>query len=168
MTLEFLFGSLENRPIENPRISQADFFERLQHDVFFEFLHAFESNRGNRGTFNHADDQHSPFGFNADVLEKSGRKKRTNGFRYLFGVDCFADLDGQVGKNRARLGALQTFDADILDDERPERGRFMLLGISRRHSRDQGQTTDEAGQESGLQQMESDQVSVFPGHPFTS
>ena len=39
----------------------------------------------------------------------------------FFVIDGVADLDRQIGKDRAGLGALDAFDADVLHDERRDR-----------------------------------------------
>ena len=69
----------------------------------------------------HQHDQHVVLHLEAHVLEEAGGVQGAQRALRLLLVHGFADLDRQVAEHRARLGALQALDADVLDDEGPER-----------------------------------------------
>ena len=73
--------------------------------------------RDRRPLFDHHD-QHVAFGLEAHVLEEAGRVQRLDRGGALFVIEGIADLDRQVAEYGAGLGALDAFDADVLDDER--------------------------------------------------
>ena len=69
----------------------------------------------------HVDDQNAVVDFQADVLEKTRRVKRTNRLGRLIVGHRLADFDRHVRKYGSRFRALDALNADVLDHKRLER-----------------------------------------------
>ena len=123
LALQLLLGAVERRAVEDARLGDADVLQRLLDRVGVEFLVADERERADRRPLLHDDDQHVALRLEAHVAEEAGRVQRLDRLRDLLVVDALADLDRQVAEDRAGLGALHAFDADVADDERLERPR---------------------------------------------
>ncbi len=118
LALQFLLGAIDHGAVEDARFGQADFLERLGQLFLVEFLDAGKIDAGNRRTLLQHHHQDVALGFDAHILEEAGRIQRLDGFSAFFIGEGFADPHRQVAEHRARLGALDAFDADILDDKR--------------------------------------------------
>ena len=129
LALEFLFGAVDRRLVEDLGLGHADFGQRLDQHVFFEFLGAGEVDRRNRRTLFDQHDQHAVFFFEADVLEEAGRVQGLDRAGCLDVVEGFAHAHRQIAEHGACLGTLDAFDPDVLDDERID--GHGLIGVQR-------------------------------------
>ena len=120
LALEFLFGPLQRCAVENATFGNAIVTKRFLQLVLVEFLEADKIDGVDRGSLFERDDQHITFNLEAHILEETGCKKRLDRLRRFLVRQGIADLHWKVAENSSRLGPLNPFNADILDDKRVE------------------------------------------------
>ena len=121
LALQFLLGPFHQGAIEDAGFGEPHLAQGLTQVVRLESLESDELERGNGRTLLQHNHQHLPLDFKAHVLEETGGEQRLDRRRRLLVRHRVPDLDRQVGKHGASLGALNSLDADILDRKRIER-----------------------------------------------
>src|SRR5690606_16422801 len=119
--LQFEFGPLEHRLVEDAALAEADLHERLGDRLGVEFAHAVERDRRDGRAFLYDHHHDVIVGLDLHVAEEARAVQAAHrlggvGFRELL-----ADLDRQVAEHGAGVGALNAFYADIPHDKRVER-----------------------------------------------
>ncbi len=143
LSLDLLLGAVERRAVEDARLGEADLLQRLLQRFGVEFLVADDVDLADRRALLDDDDEDAVvFHLEPHVAKETGREQRLHRLRRLLVVETLADLDGQVREHRARLGALDALDADVLDDERLDRRRQRRREPERRDERDQNAQED--------------------------
>ena len=120
LTLHLLLRAIQRGTVENLRLGEADVAQRFLEGVRVEFLVPGDIHLADRRSLLDDDDQHAVVDLEPDVAEETCSEQRLHCRCRLRVVDPLADLDRQIGEDRARFGALHALDADILDDERLE------------------------------------------------
>ena len=120
LALDLLLGAVEERAVEGAGFSQFDFAQAFHERLGVELLDADEINFRNRRTLVEHHHQHVVIGLDAHVAEKPRVEQGADHFACPRLVENVADLDRQIVEHCSRLGTLQTFDADVFDDERIE------------------------------------------------
>ncbi len=118
LPLQFLHGFVQNRFIQDASLRQPDRFQIFGQLILGEILHAVDFNTGHCRSFLDYHNQYALLDIQPDVLEKTGGEKRMQRSGCALVIQRIAYLYRQVAEHSTRLGALYTFDADVLDDER--------------------------------------------------
>src|SRR5450830_1200499 len=118
LTLQLLFRTVDLRLVEDARLGDADFFQRLGQLFLVEFLDAGEIDSGNRRALFHLHHQYIALSFNADILEEAGSVQGFDRCSALFIGEGLAHAHRQVAENRAGFSTLDAFDTNVLDHER--------------------------------------------------
>ena len=105
--------------------ADAGVLQRLGQRLLVEFLQADEVDRGDDGAFVDDHDGRRALDLDAHVLEQAGGEQRAQRGRALLVVVGVADAERQRAEHGAGVGALQAFDADVLQHEgrQPRRPR---------------------------------------------
>ncbi len=117
LALDFLLGAVDQRAIEGQALADAGIAQRLGQRLLVELLQADEADGGDDRPLLDDHDRDAAFDFQPHVLEQTGAEQRAQCGRALVVGIGVADAEGQRGKHRARIGALQTLDANVLDEE---------------------------------------------------
>ena len=129
LALELLLGAVGQRLVERQALADADVLQRLDQRVLVELLHADEVDVGDDRALVDDDDEHVAVDVDPHVLEQAGREQRAQRGRALLVVVGVADAKRQRREHGAGVGALQAFDADVLEHERLDRpGRAQPAG----------------------------------------
>ncbi len=117
LALDFLFGTVYQRAVERQAFADAGVLQALGQRVLVELLQADEGDGGDDRAFIGNDDRHVAFDLDAHVLEQAGGEQRAQRGRALVVGVGVADAERQRGEHRAGIGALQAFNADVLQHE---------------------------------------------------
>ena len=131
LALQLLFGLVEQAAVKDLALGKPHRLQPLLQVGFVEFLGTVDFDLGDRRAFLNQNDEHAVVDFDADILEKAGRKQRADCLRGFFIGHRVADLDREIAEYGPRLDALDALDADVLDGE-----RIKCAGVKRRYQAD--------------------------------
>mmetsp|Transcript_13957 Transcript_13957/g.38069 ORF Transcript_13957/g.38069 Transcript_13957/m.38069 type:complete len:298 (-) Transcript_13957:2091-2984(-) len=121
LALEFLLGTVGQRLVEGLALADADVLQRFGQGLGVELLEADEVDVGDDRALVDDDDDGIALDADANVLEQAGCEQRAQRRGAFFIVVRVTDAEGQRREHGAGVGALQAFDADVLQHEGVDR-----------------------------------------------
>ena len=109
--------------IEVLGLRQTEGFKVFLDYIVLQHFRAGDVQRADGRAFDNGQQDLIAHGLYADIVKKTGRIQSFDDFFAACVAELVADFDGQVVEDRTRLGALQTFDADVLNGEVGKRQR---------------------------------------------
>ena len=127
---EILLDLIEHRSIEGLALREADVAQTLLQILGLDVLVALDLELGDRGPLDHHDEQRIAVAAQFDVAEETRGVQGAHRLGDALLIETVADVHRQVVEHRAFRYSLQSFDADVADDEGAARCR-RLLGLRR-------------------------------------
>ena len=117
-TMQFLFHLIECRAVEDAPLGESHLLEARQEVLRLEFFIADEFDAAYGRPLDHRHDECVAIAFKTHVTEETGLEQRTEGAGSARAGDRISDLDREVVENGAGGDSLESFQANVLDDER--------------------------------------------------
>src|SRR5216684_3349173 len=114
---EVLLHLVEHRPVEGLSGRQADVSQTLLQILGLDVLVALEFELGDRGTFDHDDQQRVAVAAQFHVPEKSRGIERAHGLADSLAVEMISDVHRQIVEHRAFRDSLQPLHTNVADSE---------------------------------------------------
>ena len=132
--LQLLLHLVENRPVEDPPLRESRLLEGGHEILGLEIFVPGKLDAADGRPFDHRHHERIAVASEPYVAEEAGPEQRANGSGGARVVDGIADLDREVVEYGAGGNALETLQADVLDDERVVRGAGPHHGAEQEHT----------------------------------
>ena len=126
--MQLLRHLVERRPIEDTALREAHPLEGGHEVLGIEVFVAGELDAADGRPLDHRDDEGLAIAFEPHVAEEAGPEQRADRPGGARAVDDVSDLDRKIVEYGAGGDALETFQADVLDDERIGRRGYAQHG----------------------------------------